>query len=198
MLFRSAAVTKTVGGASHFRKSTVDLRLSLQLAVGSVPAALLAVFLLSRIEDTIGIRIDTPLIVAATEPVMQGLMDHVFNNKVYPNFFKLPHRDRPVLQAHILEPGKPVTLDTSTTGSPASASTLAVPPVEISSMPSETSFVAKGTRPVLSETESSARRIGEDMRAPQCSVGAQARGECDAAFPDGFIHPCASCAAPRL
>ena len=58
-----AAVTKTVGGASHFRKSTVDLRLSLQLAVGSVPAALLAVFLLSRIEDTIGLRIDTPLIV---------------------------------------------------------------------------------------------------------------------------------------
>ena len=58
-----AAVTKTVGGASHFRKSTVDLRLSLQLAVGSVPAALFAVFLLSRIEDTIGLRIDTPLIV---------------------------------------------------------------------------------------------------------------------------------------
>ena len=59
-----AAVTKTVGGASHFRKSTVDLRLSLQLAVGSVPAALLAVFLLSRIEGAIGMRIDMPLIVA--------------------------------------------------------------------------------------------------------------------------------------
>ena len=43
-----AAVTKTVGGGSHFRKSTVDLRLSLQLAVGSVPAALIAVFLLER------------------------------------------------------------------------------------------------------------------------------------------------------
>jgi uncharacterized membrane protein YfcA len=58
-----AAVTKTVGGASHFRKNTVDLRLSMQLAVGSVPAALAAVFLLSFVEDRIGFAIDTPLIV---------------------------------------------------------------------------------------------------------------------------------------
>jgi cAMP phosphodiesterase len=60
--------------------------------------------------DNLAEQFDSPLIVAATEPVMQGLMDHVFNNKVYPNFFKLPHRDCPVLQAHILEPGKSVTL----------------------------------------------------------------------------------------
>lgn len=58
-----AAVTKTVGGGSHFRKSTVDLRLSLQLAVGSVPAALAAVFLLSWVEGRVGFTIDTPLIV---------------------------------------------------------------------------------------------------------------------------------------
>ena len=58
-----AAVTKTVGGASHFKKSTVDLRLSLQLAVGSVPAALGAVFLLSYLKDHVGFAIDTPLII---------------------------------------------------------------------------------------------------------------------------------------
>ena len=58
-----AAVTKTVGGGSHFRKSTVDLRLSLQLAVGSVPAALIAVFLLTFIESRVGFAIDTPLII---------------------------------------------------------------------------------------------------------------------------------------
>lgn len=58
-----AAVTKTVGGGSHFRKSTVDLRLSLQLAVGSVPAALVAVFLLTFIERRVGFAIDTPLII---------------------------------------------------------------------------------------------------------------------------------------
>lgn len=58
-----AAVTKTVGGVSHFHKSTVDLRLSLQLAVGSVPAALGAVWLLHWVDENVGIRIDTPLII---------------------------------------------------------------------------------------------------------------------------------------
>lgn len=58
-----AAVTKTVGGTSHFRKKTVDLRLSLQLAVGSIPAAIAAVFLLSYVNDRVGIAIDMPLIV---------------------------------------------------------------------------------------------------------------------------------------
>src|SRR5512138_1106479 len=41
---------------------------------------------------------------------------------------------------------------------PASASALCVPPVERSSTPAATSRFAKGTRPVLSETERSARR----------------------------------------
>ncbi len=58
-----AAVTKTVGGCSHFRKATVDVRLSLQLAIGSVPAALGAVWLLHWIDGSLGIRIDTPLII---------------------------------------------------------------------------------------------------------------------------------------
>ncbi|MBX3304102.1 MAG: 3',5'-cyclic-nucleotide phosphodiesterase [Nitrospira sp.] len=51
-----------------------------------------------------------PVVVAATEPVIQGLIDHVFNDQVYPNFFKLPDRARPVLRAHVLHPEKPVTL----------------------------------------------------------------------------------------
>lgn len=58
-----AAVTKTFGGASHFRKSTVDLRLSLQLALGSIPAAIGAVFLLDYIQGRVGFAIDTPLII---------------------------------------------------------------------------------------------------------------------------------------
>lgn len=65
---------------------------------------------LPTLADNLAEQFDTPLIVAGTEPVIQGLMDHVFNNKVYPNFFALPNRERPVLQAQILEPGKPVTL----------------------------------------------------------------------------------------
>ncbi len=51
-----------------------------------------------------------PVIVAATEPVIQGLIEHVFNDKVYPNFFKLPDREHPVLRTQVLHPGKPVTL----------------------------------------------------------------------------------------
>ena len=65
---------------------------------------------LPTLADNLAEEFEEPVIVAATEPVLQGLMDHVFNNTVYPNFFALPNRTRPVLQAQILEPGKPVTL----------------------------------------------------------------------------------------
>ena len=51
-----------------------------------------------------------PVTVAATEPVLQGLRDHVFNDVVYPNFFQLPSRDNPILQARVLHPGKSVVL----------------------------------------------------------------------------------------
>jgi len=51
-----------------------------------------------------------PVIVAATEPVLQGLRDHVFNDKVYPNFFELPDREHPILHAQVLHPQKTVTL----------------------------------------------------------------------------------------
>jgi glyoxylase-like metal-dependent hydrolase (beta-lactamase superfamily II) len=65
---------------------------------------------LPTLADNLAEEFDAPVIVVATEPVLQGLMDHVFNDKVYPNFFKLPNREHPVLQAQVLEPGKPVTV----------------------------------------------------------------------------------------
>lgn len=65
---------------------------------------------LPTLADNLAEEFAAPVIVAATEPVLQGLMDHVFNDKVYPNFFKLPNRERPVLQAHVLHPGKPITV----------------------------------------------------------------------------------------
>jgi uncharacterized membrane protein YfcA len=46
-----AAVTKTVGGYKHWRQRTVDIRLSSWMALGSVPAALLGVWVLERLED---------------------------------------------------------------------------------------------------------------------------------------------------
>jgi hypothetical protein len=48
------AVTKTLGGWRHWRKGTVDLGVSMWLAVGSVPGALVGVWLLDRLHDTYG------------------------------------------------------------------------------------------------------------------------------------------------
>jgi uncharacterized membrane protein YfcA len=49
-----AAVTKTVGGWKHLRQKTVDLTLSSWMAVGSVPAALGGVYVLTLLEDWLG------------------------------------------------------------------------------------------------------------------------------------------------
>jgi hypothetical protein len=56
--------------------------------------------------------------------------------------------------------GKPVTADTLVTAKPASASALAVPPVETSSNVRRASSAPSSARPVLSETLSSARGMG--------------------------------------
>jgi glyoxylase-like metal-dependent hydrolase (beta-lactamase superfamily II) len=65
---------------------------------------------LPTLADNLAEEFDEPIIVAAAESVIQGLQDHVFNNKVYPNFFALPNRKRPILQPQVLKPGIPVTL----------------------------------------------------------------------------------------
>jgi uncharacterized membrane protein YfcA len=49
-----AAVTKTVGGWKHLRQKTVDLTLSSWMAVGSVPAAIGGVYVLTLLEDWLG------------------------------------------------------------------------------------------------------------------------------------------------
>jgi uncharacterized membrane protein YfcA len=48
------AVTKTLGGWRHWRKGTVDLGVSMWLAVGSVPGALVGVWLLDRLHAAYG------------------------------------------------------------------------------------------------------------------------------------------------
>jgi uncharacterized membrane protein YfcA len=53
-----AAVTKTVGGWRHFRLRTVNLPLSLWLAVGSVPAALTGVWVISLLHHAYGKSLD--------------------------------------------------------------------------------------------------------------------------------------------
>ena len=57
------AVTKTLGGWRHWRKGTVDLGVSVWLAVGSVPGALIGVWLLDRLHAAYG---------KSFEPVLLG------------------------------------------------------------------------------------------------------------------------------
>src|SRR3954462_5090273 len=49
-----AAVTKTVGGYTHFRKGTVDMGIALWLGVGSIPGALGGVVVLDRLHSAYG------------------------------------------------------------------------------------------------------------------------------------------------
>jgi uncharacterized membrane protein YfcA len=49
-----AAVTKTVGGYKHWKQRTVDLTLSSWMALGSVPAAIFGVYVLTLLEDWLG------------------------------------------------------------------------------------------------------------------------------------------------
>ncbi len=61
-----AAVTKTVGGWRHLLAKTVDLRLCMWLAVGSLPGAVVGVWLLHRLESSLGANFeDTIMIVLA-------------------------------------------------------------------------------------------------------------------------------------
>jgi uncharacterized membrane protein YfcA len=49
-----AAVTKIVGGYKHWQQRTVDLTLSSWMAIGSVPAAVFGVYVLTLLEDWLG------------------------------------------------------------------------------------------------------------------------------------------------
>jgi len=66
---------------------------------------------LPTLADNLSETIEEPLIVAAPAPVIRGLQEHIFNDHVYPNFFALPERQRPVLKPLVLEIGKSVTIN---------------------------------------------------------------------------------------
>src|SRR5918992_4695138 len=57
-----AAVTKTVGGYKHWRQRTVDLTLSSWMALGSVPAAIGGVYVLTLLERWSGRDFDELLL----------------------------------------------------------------------------------------------------------------------------------------
>lgn len=57
-----AALTKTVGGWQHLRRGTVDVELCGWLAVGSLPGAVVGVWLVGRLEAALGPSFDTTLL----------------------------------------------------------------------------------------------------------------------------------------
>ena len=57
-----AAVTKTVGGYKHWTQKTVDMQLSKWMAFGSVPAAVLGVYVLDLLEQAAGQDFDDLLL----------------------------------------------------------------------------------------------------------------------------------------
>jgi len=58
------AITKTLGGWRHLRKGTVDLGVSKWLAVGSVPGALVGVWLLERLHSAYGKSFEPVLLIS--------------------------------------------------------------------------------------------------------------------------------------
>ena len=64
------AVTKTLGGWRHWRKGTVDMGVSMWLAVGSVPGALVGVWLLDRLHDAYGKSFEPALLGAIAGTLM--------------------------------------------------------------------------------------------------------------------------------
>jgi len=56
------AITKTLGGWRHWKKGTVDLGVSMWLAVGSVPGSLVGVWLVNRLHHSYGAGFDSTLL----------------------------------------------------------------------------------------------------------------------------------------
>lgn len=54
---------------------------------------------------------ERPVVVAGVPEVLKGLEAHIFNGDVYPDFFRIPTEDRPVLATQPLTPGVAMRLD---------------------------------------------------------------------------------------
>jgi cAMP phosphodiesterase len=62
---------------------------------------------LPTLADNLSEQGGPPVVVAGLPEVVQGLRDHLFNNEVYPDFFKIPAVDRPVLTSQQVTSGSP-------------------------------------------------------------------------------------------
>lgn len=61
--------------------------------------------------DTLFSRLKSrPLVIHARADCMHIIHDHIFNWQIWPDFFELPERERPVVQFNAMEPDVPVQL----------------------------------------------------------------------------------------
>ncbi len=96
-----AAVTKTVGGWRHFKSGTVDMKIALWLAVGSIPGALGGVEVLHVLEDALGkdqfddtllTMVGAALLVTAVAVLGRALFVRYKNERDTIEDFKLKHK----------------------------------------------------------------------------------------------------------
>jgi len=91
-----AAVTKTVGGWRHLRLKTVNLGISLWLAIGSVPAAIAGVWVIEWLHDRYGSDLDDiVLTMLAIALIVVGTI--VLGRALFSNGHHLRERERFVL-----------------------------------------------------------------------------------------------------
>ncbi len=65
---------------------------------------------LPTLADNLVGEIDEPVVIAAIPEVLDGLRTHIFNDRVYPDFFRLPDAKRPVFVSRELHPGQETLL----------------------------------------------------------------------------------------
>lgn len=64
--------------------------------------------------DTIFDVLETPLTVYGRPETLAALREHIFNDVIWPDFGRIPHKHRPVLRYHAMESGETRTLGTCT------------------------------------------------------------------------------------
>jgi len=62
--------------------------------------------------DSVGSHRTHPLVVHAQEATLAVLREHLFNNRLWPDFSAIPSRERPFLRYQSLAPGQTLTLGT--------------------------------------------------------------------------------------
>jgi uncharacterized membrane protein YfcA len=101
-----AAVTKTVGGWRHLRSGTVDMKIALWLAVGSLPGALGGVWVLHVLEDALGkdkfddtllTMVGAALLVTAVAVLARALFVRIKRERDTVDPFELRHKVAAVL-----------------------------------------------------------------------------------------------------